>query len=359
VKVLMITQRVDLDDSILGFVHQWVEKLAARVDHLHVLALWLGRHRLPPNVSLYSMGKDRGFGKLVQWINFNRVVGKLVGQQQVDVVFIHMLERYGLLAAPYTLLTRRPMVLFKAHHGIPLTLRLAHPLFRKMATSTEEGLELRTVKKVVIGQGVDTELFRPADPPPVRSGSLLVLSVGRISPVKDYETLIQAADRLVNGGRSVEVTFEVIGDAGTEAQRPYQARLQQLVQELKLEKYFHFRPAVPNREIIQHLQRCDLFVNLSHTDSLDKALLEAMACARPILTSNVAFRNVLGEYRETLMVEKGDPQALAERIAWIQGWSDAERRELGTALRRIVVEQHNIERFMDKLVGIFRQVVEE
>lgn len=43
--------------------------------------------------------------------------------------------------------------------------------------------------------------------------------------------------------------------------------------------------AVANRNIIPFLQEADLFVNTSHTGSLDKAIVEAMACGLPILTS--------------------------------------------------------------------------
>ena len=61
----MITQKVDLGDDVLGFTHTWVNKLAQRVDRLHVLALPVGRHELAENVELYSIGKEREAGKFV------------------------------------------------------------------------------------------------------------------------------------------------------------------------------------------------------------------------------------------------------------------------------------------------------
>ena len=46
---------------------------------------------------------------------------------------------------------------------------------------------------------------------------------------------------------------------------------------------------------LEFYQSGDLFVNLSDTGSLDKAVLEAMACGLKILTSNEAFKSVLKE----------------------------------------------------------------
>ncbi|MGA9348265.1 MAG: hypothetical protein WBW48_05605 [Anaerolineae bacterium] len=73
-RVLMITQKVDLDDDILGLTHAWVNKLAERVGRLYVLALAVGRHSLRDNVELFSMGKERGNSRLERLVNFNRVV---------------------------------------------------------------------------------------------------------------------------------------------------------------------------------------------------------------------------------------------------------------------------------------------
>jgi hypothetical protein len=114
-RVLMITQKVDLDDDVLGFTHTWVNELAERVAHLHVLALLVGRCELRDNVMLYSMGKERGAGRLRRFLKFNRVVAPLMLRRQVDVVFVHMVPLYALLAALWTKLARVPMVLWYAH----------------------------------------------------------------------------------------------------------------------------------------------------------------------------------------------------------------------------------------------------
>ena len=49
-KLLIITQKIDLEDSNLSFFHRWVEKFAENLDKVYVICLWEGRHNLPENV---------------------------------------------------------------------------------------------------------------------------------------------------------------------------------------------------------------------------------------------------------------------------------------------------------------------
>jgi glycosyltransferase involved in cell wall biosynthesis len=352
VKVLMITQKVDLDDDVLGFTHTWVNKLAERVTWLHVLALSVGRHRLRENVALYSMGKERGAGRLRRFVNFTRVVAPLVLRRQVDVVFVHMVPLYVILVTPWAKLVRVLMVLWYTHKSVTWQLKLAHWLVDRVVIASAESFRLPRDKVVVVGHGIDTEVFKPAEGPrPQRP--FTVLSVGRISPIKGYETLIEAADILVNqrewrGGR-----FVVVGDVGTPTQVTYREQLLAEVQKRGLAGRFAFVGAVPHSEVVTYYQQADLFVNLSHTDSLDKAVLEAMACGVVSLTSNPAFEPLLGTLapRRTFAVK--DARDLAGRIEQLAQLSGSRRITLGKHLRAIVVQQHSVQRLMDQLVEVW------
>lgn len=57
--LLVVTQKVNAEDAILGFFVQWIEGLARRVNRVFVLALETGPHELPDNVEVISLGKDR------------------------------------------------------------------------------------------------------------------------------------------------------------------------------------------------------------------------------------------------------------------------------------------------------------
>jgi glycosyltransferase involved in cell wall biosynthesis len=352
----MITQKVDLDDDVLGFTHTWVNKLAERVAHLHVLALSVGRHELRENVTLYSMGKERGAGRWRRLVNFTRVVAPLVLRRRVQVVFVHMVPLYAILAAPWTKLARVPMVMWYAHGHVSYTLKIAHRLVERVVSSTAEGFRLPSAKLVIVGQGIDTDIFKPAEGArPERP--FTVLSVGRISPVKDYETLIEAADVLVNQQGWRDLRFVVVGDAGTPEQVAYRERLLAEVQQQGLVGHFEFTGAVPHSGVAQYHQQADLFVNLSHTDSLDKAVLEAMACGIPVLTCNEAFEDLLGGLAPRLTFTVGDVEELADRTVDLLSLSDDDRRSLGSELRDRVVLKHNLAGLVDRLIAVFKEVI--
>src|SRR3989338_44123 len=59
-RILIVTQAVDSADSDLGFFHRWIEEFAKRFERVIVICLKEGQHRLPENVSVYSLGKESG-----------------------------------------------------------------------------------------------------------------------------------------------------------------------------------------------------------------------------------------------------------------------------------------------------------
>ena len=99
-RVLLITQEIDENSALLGVTLTWIRHLAPKVDHVAVLALSVGAANLPANVSLYSMGKERSANKLFLLKNFYRHLWGLLRRREVDVVFVHMVPRYAILAAP-------------------------------------------------------------------------------------------------------------------------------------------------------------------------------------------------------------------------------------------------------------------
>jgi glycosyltransferase involved in cell wall biosynthesis len=354
-RVLMITQKVDLDDDILGFTHTWVNKLAERVEGLYVLALAVGRHSLRDNVELFSMGKERGNSRLERLVNFNRVVGRLVVTRKVDLVFIHMCPRYAILAAPYAKLMRVPMVMWYAHGSVDPELRIAHSLVDRVVTSTREGFRLKSDKVSIVGQGIDTDRFKPLDV--CKEGSTeVILSVGRISPIKDYETLIEAADILVNEKRRRDLEFVVVGDVGTEAQREYLDKIKEMVRQCQLERHFRFVGPVPHSEVARYYQVCDVFANISHTGSLDKVVLEAMACGRVPITCNEAFKDTFDNCARMLMFEKGNADDFAGKVINVIEMNGEPRLVVERMLRDIVVREHSIEELVNRITGIFERL---
>jgi len=113
--------------------------------------------------------------------------------------------------------------------------------------------------------------------------------------------------------------------------------------------------ARPYREVPELYRRATLLVNASLTGSVDKVVLEAMACERPVLTCNESFEHVfrsLGADAERLVFAPGDGAGLAARISALLDSGAAERAALGTRLRRIVAAEHEVDALMARLVDV-------
>jgi glycosyltransferase involved in cell wall biosynthesis len=343
----MVTQTVDLDDPVLGFTHTWVNALARRVEVLHVVTLIAGRYHLAENVMLHAYGPPgKSHNRPSRFWFYNKHFARLILGRQVDVVFVHMIPRWVLLATPYAKARKVPVVLWYTHRAVSWQLRLAHRLADRVVTASPESYSLWDERKVVaLGHGIDTEYFHPVPRQP--DGFFRVLSVGRLSPVKQHEVLIEAARILVQERGMSNLRVRIVGGPARPGDEGYIHRLRRMVADYGLEEHIAFAGAVSYDKIMSEYQGCDLFVNLSRTDSLDKVVLEAMACGVLVVTSNPAFGPLLSESR--WLVPHGDSDALAEMVAEMEALSLAKRARLGTMLRERVIQKHSLEGLIERL----------
>ena len=94
-------------------------------------------------------------------------------------------------------------------------------------------------------------------------------------------------------------------------------------------------------------------VNLSQTGSLDKAVLEAMACEVMVLTSNEAFDSMLVDGR--LKFKSQNIKDLCQKIEVLMKLDRAEILNIGTQLRTIVVTNHDLSLLVKKIVNTFNE----
>ena len=87
-KLLVITQKVDTNDQLLGFFTEWLKRLVGKFDKLTVLCLKKGQYDLPSNVKIISLGKDRGVSKLKQLSTFYFLL--FTFRKEYDSVLVHM-----------------------------------------------------------------------------------------------------------------------------------------------------------------------------------------------------------------------------------------------------------------------------
>lgn len=356
-RILFITQVVDRTDDNLGAVHGWIDALAREVDRVHVIALRTGAVDLPPNVSTYSLGKDSGNGKVHQLRTFYSVTGRLAFQRQVDAFFPHMVPRYALLVAPYRALLNIPTVMWYAHNSGDIKLKMANLCVDRFVTVSNDSFPLGPAKCGVVGHGVDTDLFKPSEKGnPNSTGKTRFLSLGRISPRKELDTLVSAADLLVHQWGRQDLEFVVAGGPLTPSDHDYYRRIQARVKELGLAELFSFTGGIPHSETVRHVQSCDFFVNMHVEGGLGKAVLEAMSCGKPAFVSTPTYYDQFPSYGSIFLFHPRDFNDLALKMNSALDISREDRSTIGNDLRAWVIQEHDVHRQMSRIVDVFRSL---
>lgn len=343
--LLIVTRKVDINDDILGFFHDWINAFASVCDHVTVICLSQGEHTLEKNVKVLSLGKEKGTKKITQLFRFFNLITR--ERANYDAVLVHTSPLYVVLGGYLWRMWGKKIALWYAHGSTPLMLKIANNICDIAFTSTPEGYRLKSEKKRIVGQGIDVDKFKPSNDIKYNN-PVQAITVGRISPSKNLEIIIDALAILQKKGEVVpHVT--ILGDIGLPSQRTYKESLQKKVTEANLEKYISFKGAVANKDLPDILRGADFFLHTGMTGSLDKASLEAMATALPILTCNEAVASILGELAERLTYAPNDAAQLAEKIKKMSALDPAERRTLGSALRNIVVADHALPQLIEKI----------
>jgi len=342
--LLIITQKVDKNDQLLGFFVGWIARLAKKFDKITILCLEKGEFNLPSNVKVLSLGKDRGAGKLKQLFIFYSLFFTL--RNDYDAVFVHMNPIWVVLGGWFWRLVGKKIFFWYTSGGVTAKLKLAEKFADIILTASKESFRLQSKKVVVTGHGIDTELFKPINEqrPATNNNKIKILSVGRISPVKNYEVLVEAAKILADKGADFSITM--IGESAIGRDKEYEKKLKLKIKNLKLENHFNFIGKINNRELVSFYQNHDIFVHLSKTGSVDKVLLEAIACGMNVLSSSDSARNFLPS---ELVFEENNARELADKI------EETYKKNFGSQLRQYVVENHNLDKLIDKIMGIVKR----
>jgi len=179
-------------------------------------------------------------------------------------------------------------ILFRFHRFV--SLKCASTIIATSQEMKEVALRFAPEKKIVtIPNGVNTQTFIPlqkeTDEP------IIVLTMRRLAPKNGVQYLVEASPQVIAALPQVE--FWVAGEGKLEA------HVRQRVKELCVEQHFRFIGIVPHAQTATYYQRADIIVFPSSAESTSLACLEAMACEKGIVASNLtAYQDMLGSLEE-------------------------------------------------------------
>jgi glycosyltransferase involved in cell wall biosynthesis len=352
ISFVFVTQVIDDEDSVLGFVPGLVRGLSRVFDRVWVIANEVRTEPDDLHAEVISLGKDRGAHRGARSLTYARVLARLA-RERPAALLAHMCPVYLNLAAPIFKPARIPLLLWFAHPADSSSLRLAERLADGVLTSLPGAFPRSSPKVHVVGQAVDLDLF-PFSPSAPPGSTLRLLALGRTSPSKGYATIIRAVAKARKQGSPYSLRIE--GPSTTREERRHRRDLTELVREEGVDDAVTLGNGVPRAQVPGVIRESDLLVNAMVGGSGDKVVFEALAIGRPVVASNPSFRDLLSGTRLPLAFPEGDPDVLADRLGAIatagaDAWSGTV-----SVLRRRVETDHSLKGWSEQVLRVARSI---
>lgn len=350
-RLLILTQKIDIDDGVLGFFHGWIEKFAENFEFITAVCLQEGRHDLPKNVKVLSLGKEakkenafaarakqqgKFFAKAFSFFfkikyswNFYKHIWR--ERKNYDAVFVHMNQEYVLLGGLFWKLLGKKIFLWRNHKKGSVLTRIAGALSNKVFYTSEFSYTAKFKNAVRMPVGIDTNKFGPSNEKRVTRNA--ILSLGRIDPVKKVHILV---DALKSIGKLELV--DICGDG----QGEYYESIKREVKILS---------GVATNKTPEVYGQYEIFVNMTPSGSFDKTIIEAAASGLVLVVCNKSLEDILPK---ELIFKENDARDLAQKIEYALNMPQNEKEALAGKLRKWVGDNHSLDLLAKKLVLTMR-----
>jgi len=224
----------------------------------------------------------------------------------------------------------------------------------RLADHARELADFRS-KCVVIPFGIDVERLEATPAVTARAAQIVaehpgprVLFIGRLVPYKGVDVLIDAMASVPRA------TALILGDGPLRGELAARAAASGVAGRVR------FLGALPDAEVVAHLHACDVFVlpSVSRQETFGVAQLEAMACGRPVVSTDLETGVPWVNQHEVtgLVVPPGNSERLSNALGTLLS-DEALRNRLGAAARERVEREFTTERMAQRTVSLYRDVL--
>ncbi|MCU0235857.1 MAG: glycosyltransferase [Acidobacteria bacterium] len=292
------------------------------------------KHFLSPNVCEYRR-------PTIEWSKKWKM-GNILGQERacrkilrrvridfghVDLIHAHVTFPGGWIAMKLSLLFQLPYLITEHMGDFPFvefrnangTIKetISEPLRRAQAVIAVSPSQAERIaacgfpKPHVIPNMVDEDFFNPGATGSGNADKFVFFSLGTLRIDKGIRDLLQAAAIFLGGLNAPEqsrVEFQ-IGGKGVDAEE-----FRELGKEMGIDPWLRWLGPLSRSQAMEAHRRCDCFVLPSHLESFGMALLEALACGKPVIATRCGGPESMVTPENGLLVPAKDPGELAKAL---------------------------------------------
>ena len=323
-----------------------------------------GIHNINSKVILHKLPFNAPYGYYLNCSFLNH----LFRQIKPDIVNVHFASGYGTLAR----ISKIPVDLLSVWgsdvYAFPKKSKVKKKILEKnieyanniASTSNVMAKELKNVfpnlsKEIFITPfGVDINLFKPNYK--IHS-TINIGNIKSLEPIYAIDKGILAiktlTENLINQKEfelAKKIRFYVYGD-GSEKEN-----LKKIIKEENLEKIVYLKGRIPNIKVPQVLNNLDIFCITSQKESFGVSVVEAMACEKPVVATNVdGFNEVMIKQKTGYIEEVNDINSIAEKLEILIKNSKL-RQSMGKNGRKTVIKYYDWNKNVETMTNIYKKL---
>ncbi|MDX1417095.1 MAG: glycosyltransferase family 4 protein [Candidatus Promineifilaceae bacterium] len=306
---------------------------------------------------------------------FSRTIDNVLPSLKLDVIHSHHPFLLGDVAADKAKSLDLPMV-FTFHtrydeytHYVPISpdltkvvidLWMSHYLEKcnHIITPSESIKEILIEHGVrgdmtAIPTGIDITPFEEADGEAVRKKNgwgddLVLISVGRLAKEKSFDTLLEAAAKVMRERSHVRL---VIVGGGLEKKS-----LEKLAKELGIADRVQFTGSIPYEDVPSHLKGADIFCFASTSETQGLVTMEAMAAGLPIVAVDATGTSDAVDHGQDGLLTDNNAEALAGALEQVIDDAELRQRLIDGAAKK--VQWFDIRRQAQRMLDVYAQAKE-
>lgn len=351
---------------------RWVNALAERGHEVHLVFKADDsnkNNRINKLVIQHKLKFSGSVGYYFNAIELNKIAKSI----KPDVVNAHYASGYGTLVRMARL---KPLILsvwgsdvydFPYQSKIKMKIIKKNLEYADVIASTSNIMAERTKKLLnnekkdikITHFGVDLNKFQTLSKNKLKDSSKIVIgNVKTLSSIYGIEYIVEAVallcEQIKNSGNEdilKKLEVRIYGDGCD------RDKLNNLIKELKLEKYVFLMGMIPNDEVPLALAQMDIFCATSNRESFGVSLIEAMAMELPVVSSDAdGFVEVNINNETGLIVEKRNSIQISEALFTLIK-DEKLRKAMGKCGRERVSKLYDWEKNVSTMTQIYKSLI--
>jgi len=363
-KILFATSIIRTKGDVDAFLTDIIKELSKKIEHVYLLCLSCDTLFIANNVTVFVNPFNIPLLKLL-WLFWMTL--KITITKRITFYICFISEIVCIILSICSFLTRRKTFFWycSVYDAKDYKAILAVKLSSYILTCSEivkikyiKSYKIKSNKIFNIGHGISTEKFHydtySKEIKSLSSSHFTIVSVARISPVKEWEKLVYATFMLKENVPNLRVV--AIGSPSSfPTNQQYYEKLQQLIKDLKLDNIWTFVGPVENRKLIEFFKSANVVVLPGFAY---KTILEALAAGKITLFEEKSARLIFPAhlYDKLNVLTFNDSKSLLQRLLDLIKDKD-KFTEMSSFLSDLVRNEFSCERYVSKILRLVNKSV--